>query len=262
MEELVSTPMEPGQNPDDYFNQKHLLRHRAEKMGETVSDRWFKDICVTGFTDDHKDVKMLMYRDPTFDIDQMQSTMRHMFIDEQSRNGSKGRVAGRGIAMTVATSPDIICHICKERGHKKWRCPQLKDAEKDAKESKEKSGGGLGEREGKSGGCSRKWCSVHRTGTHNDDECYEQGGKRPGQALSACTQCAQCSGTKKDNSTQGEEQKSSEDREEFDAGFMFTATRDARTFVPDAEGATLLIDSGATETFLDDQLIPGLKDRM
>ncbi|CAN0454127.1 unnamed protein product, partial [Pylaiella littoralis] len=74
-------------------------------MGETVSDRWFKDICVTGFTDDYKDVKMLMYRDPTFNIDQMQSTMRHMFIDEQSRNGSKGRIAGRGIAMTITTSP-------------------------------------------------------------------------------------------------------------------------------------------------------------
>ena len=27
MEELVNTPLEPGHNPDEYFNQKHLLRH-------------------------------------------------------------------------------------------------------------------------------------------------------------------------------------------------------------------------------------------
>ena len=70
MEELVNTPMEPGQNPDDYFNQKRL-RIRAEKMGENISDRYFKDICVTEFTDNYKDVKMMMYRDPSFDVDQM-----------------------------------------------------------------------------------------------------------------------------------------------------------------------------------------------
>ena len=94
MEELISTPMEAGQNPDDYFNQKHLLRHKAEKMGETISDRYFKDICVTGFTDEYKDVKMIMYRDPDFNVDKMQSTMRHMFLDEQSRKGPKAASQG------------------------------------------------------------------------------------------------------------------------------------------------------------------------
>ena len=108
MEELVNTPMEPGQNTDDYFNQKRLLRIRAEKMGEHISDRYSKDICVTGFTDNYKDVKMMMYRDLSFDVDQMQTTMRHMFLDEQSRNGTKGRIAGRGSVMTAVTSEQNI----------------------------------------------------------------------------------------------------------------------------------------------------------
>ena len=69
MEELVDTPMEPGQNPDDYFNKKRLLRIRIEKMREKVSDRWFKNICVTGFTDEYKNAKMMMYHDSSFDID-------------------------------------------------------------------------------------------------------------------------------------------------------------------------------------------------
>ena len=127
MQELVNTPMEPGQNPDDYFNKKRLLRIRIEKMGEKVSDRWFKDICVTGFTDEYKDVKMMMYRDSSFDIDQMQTTMRHMFLDQQSRNGTKGRVAGRGTAMTTKTSTDhdVYCFKCKERGHTKMNCPEF-----------------------------------------------------------------------------------------------------------------------------------------
>lgn len=42
-----------------------------------------------------------MYRDSIIDIGQMQSTMRHVFIDEQSCDGTKARVAGGGIAMTA-----------------------------------------------------------------------------------------------------------------------------------------------------------------
>ena len=120
--------MEPGQNPDNSFIKKRLFCIRIEKMGEKVSDRWFKDICVTGFTDEYKDVKMMMYRDLSFDIDQRQTTMRHMFLDQQSRNGTKGPIAGRGTAMTTkaSTDHDVYCFKCKERGHNKRNCPKFK----------------------------------------------------------------------------------------------------------------------------------------
>ena len=42
-------------------------------MGEPTSDRRFKNTCVKAFTSEYKDIKMIMYRDPTFDIDQMQA---------------------------------------------------------------------------------------------------------------------------------------------------------------------------------------------
>ena len=42
--------------------------------------------------------------------------MRNIYLDEQSRNGSKGMVAARGFAMTTATS-DFYCHYCEESGH-------------------------------------------------------------------------------------------------------------------------------------------------
>ncbi|CAN0018115.1 unnamed protein product, partial [Ectocarpus fasciculatus] len=114
--------MEARQNPDDHFNQKHLLRHKAEKMGETISDRYFKDVCVTGFTDEYKDVKMIAYRDPDFNVDKMRSTMRHMFLDEQSRKGPKGSIAGRGFAITTTTSEGPICFDCREKGHIRRNC--------------------------------------------------------------------------------------------------------------------------------------------
>ena len=176
MEELVNTPMEPGQNPDDYFNQKRLLRIRAEKMGEHISDRYFKDICVTGFTDNYKDVKMMMYRDPSFDVDQMQTTMRHMFLDEQSRNGTKGRNAGRGSVMTAVTSEqDTICYWCKNRGHSKKDCPKFKSRTKPAG--------------------AAKWCSVHRTTTHRNKECYSQGATRPTKNASVSLACTNLANT-------------------------------------------------------------------
>lgn len=258
MEELVNTQMEPGQNPDDYFNQKHLLRHRAEKMGEVVSDCWFKDICIEGFTDDYKDVKMMVYRDPTFDISQMQSTMRHIFIGEQSRNGAKGRIAGRGIAMTTTTFTDHrTCFICKEQGHVRRNCPRNKG--KQDNDPMETKSGGTG-----------KFCSVHKSTTHSDEECWTQGAKRKAKAkaFSACTRCTHCSAGKRHDTEQAAITEKptinfTGSNDEFDGGFMFATTCKAgREFTPDPDHATLLIDSGASNTFLDPRIVPGLKDKM
>ena len=254
MEELMNTPMEPGQNPDDYFNQKRLLRIRAEKMGEHISDRYFKDICVTGFTDNYKDVKMMMYRDPSFDVDQMQTTMRHMFLDEQSRNRTKGLIAGRGSVMTAVTSEqDIICYWCKNRGHSKKDCPKFKSRTKPAG--------------------AAKWCSVHRTTTHRNEECYSQGATRPTKNASvspARTNCRHCASADSKEPTVDNTEPSHSDEpiihfagscDDFDGGFMYAAGMPGR-FAPSAKGATLLVDSGASESFLDDELIPDLKTRM
>ena len=254
MEELMNTPMEPGQNLDDYFNQKRLLRIRAEKMGEHISDRYFKDICVTGFTDNYKDVKMMMYRNPAFDVDQMQTTMRHMFLDEQSRNGTKGRIAGRGSVMTAVTSEqDIICYWCKNRGHSKKDCPKFKSRTKPAG--------------------AAKWCSVHRTTTHRNEECYSQGATRPTKNASvslACTNCRHCTSADSKEPTVDNTEPSHSDKpvinfagssDDFDGGFMYAAGMPGR-FTPGAKDATLLVDSGASESFLDDELIPDLKTRM
>ena len=101
MDQLVNTMMKQGEDPDDYFMEKALARAELEKMGEPIVHRRFKDICIQGFTPEYRDIKMI-YRDPAFDIDQMQSTMHHLFLDELSRsNGAKGKIAGCGVAMTA-----------------------------------------------------------------------------------------------------------------------------------------------------------------
>ena len=120
MEKLVNISMTQGQDSDDYFMEKTFARSELEKMGEPISDRRFKDVCVQGFTAEYEDIKLITYRDPTFDIDQMQTTMRHLHLGDLSRNdGAKGAIAGRGIAMTAETS---TCYNSGKKGHYARNC--------------------------------------------------------------------------------------------------------------------------------------------
>ena len=202
----------------------------------------------------------MVYRDSSFDIDHMQTTMRHMFLDQQSRNGTKGRIAGRGTAMTTKTSTDhnVYFFKCKERGHTKRKCPKFKPRTKP---------------DG-----AAKWCLVHRTISASDEECYSQGATRSNKKASvslACASFAHCSsGNNKPtvDTTAAAKHNEPTDSEkpfidfagsnnDFDGGFMFTAAA-TRRFTPSTKGATLLVDSGASESFLDDELISGLKEMM
>ena len=177
-----------------------------------------------------------------------------MFLDEQSRNGTKGRIAGRGSVMTAVTSEqDIICYWCKNRGHSKKDCPTFKSRTKPAG--------------------AAKWCSVHRTTTHRNEECYSQEATRPTKNASvslACTNCRHCTSADSKEPTVDNTEPSHSDKpvinfagssDDFDGGFMYAAGMPGR-FTPSAKGATLLVDSGASESFLDDELIPDLKTRM
>ncbi|CAN0299657.1 unnamed protein product, partial [Scytosiphon promiscuus] len=125
--ELVATAMKTGQDPDEYFLRAYLLRGQVENMGEPITDRNFKDIMVQGLTDDYKDIKLIMYRDPSFNLEQIQSTMRHLYLDNLSRrNANDGKIAGRGAAMMAETTsdPDQVkwCSIHNSTTHNDADC--------------------------------------------------------------------------------------------------------------------------------------------
>lgn len=56
---------------------------------ELFTDCRFNDTCVSGITAFYKDIKLMMCRDPTLDVDQMQSTIRHLYVGELSISGAK-----------------------------------------------------------------------------------------------------------------------------------------------------------------------------
>jgi len=153
MDKLVNTAMTHNQDPDDFFMEKYLARTELARMGEPITDRRFKDICVQGFTSDYKDIKLMMYRDPTFDIEQMQSTMRHLYLDDLSRNsGAKGKIAGRGVAMSAETS---ICNYCGKEGHHARTCRKKRDEANKSNGTNDKKF--FGGKTGTKGAAGQKW---------------------------------------------------------------------------------------------------------
>ena len=66
----------------DFYLEKTLAGSELEKMGETIPDRRFKDLCVQGFTRGTRTFKMVIYRGPICNIGQMQGTMRHLYFDD------------------------------------------------------------------------------------------------------------------------------------------------------------------------------------
>ena len=260
MDKLVNTNMEQGEDPDSYSIEKTLARSELEKMGEMISDRRFKDICVQGFTSEYKDIKMMLCRDPTFDIDQMQSTMRHLYLDDLSRN-SDTKIVGRGVAMTAAST----CSRCGKQGHFTRNCWERKD-DNDSKStgthSKQKDKESSNGKAASNVGAEHKWCSVHKTASHDDTECYEQGAPRPPQSGRAHTASAIQDASTRPND---DEMPSLNFDDGFEEGFAFTgllAGSGNRGFHPKSDRFTMLVDSGASDHLIDEELISRLRKSM
>ena len=109
---LANTEMHLGQDPDEYINEATVLRERLTEMKEPISDRHFMDIILEGLTDTYKDVKLMTWKDPDIDLSKIQSVLRHVYQDEQSRKTGGGRAR--------------ICHdgYGTREGH---HLPQLRD---------------------------------------------------------------------------------------------------------------------------------------
>ena len=80
IEKFAHTNMKAGHDPDDYFMEKTVSCSEV-KMDEPIYDHTFKGIGVREFTGRHKHI-IVMYSGPTFHIEQMQSTMRHLFLNK------------------------------------------------------------------------------------------------------------------------------------------------------------------------------------
>ena len=85
-------------------------------------------------------------------------------------------------------SSGVQCFNCSEYGHYRNECPESNDVKKRRNNRRKphwkkngRGGGSDGEREGRDGGAAGrghgggdKWCSLHNTTSHSDQECLKQ----------------------------------------------------------------------------------------
>ena len=115
----------------------------------------------------------------------------------------------------TSESPDpsaIICQNCGKAGHYRSGCAVPTKAHGNSnKLAGQKKKSGIG------GSAGQKWCTVHRTTTHNDAECYAQGAPRS-QTSSTRTAAAVGAQTRIDD-TETKPVVNFDD--DFDKGFTF-----------------------------------------
>ena len=76
-------------------------RGPLHEMGEKISDERFEDILLQGLTNDYEFVKMTSFHSPNFAINEIQSMMKHLYIDRLSKPGYVNQLASRGAAITT-----------------------------------------------------------------------------------------------------------------------------------------------------------------
>ena len=93
----------------------------------------------------------------------------------------------------------------------------------------------------------------------NDVDCYKQVAPRPQEGSSHTTTTLNSNTELKDG---GENDPDLNKELNVEGGFMRMALSGGRSFPPTNSKITMLVDSGATEHFVDDKLIPELKEKM
>eukprot|EP00903_Cladosiphon_okamuranus_P005795 g5742.t1 len=123
--ELFNLRHVAGGDPIDFFTKGWDLKLRLQVLGEEVSDDVYLDVLLTGLTKapEFKFIKEMHYREEFTSVDRLQQTANRYYVDQQSRNASGPVVSGRGAAMAVASQNDQ-CNRCKAYGHFQRDCPQ------------------------------------------------------------------------------------------------------------------------------------------
>ena len=96
---LATTTMGPDEDQGHGIVKEKRLHNRLTAVKEPVTERHFNDIIIQGRPEKYRDIKLMTYKDPRFDLPKNQTNMRHLYLDDMSRNKGKGKlIAGRGVA--------------------------------------------------------------------------------------------------------------------------------------------------------------------
>ena len=197
--------------------------------------------------------------------------MRHLYHDDLSRQQrGQGKIVGRGVAMAVkqrpvvtasrAVSSSVNCWKKRDEGNQSGDGVGHHDSKRKNMKYFAKKGGS---KAGPKGAAGQKWCSVHKTATYSDGGCYAQGVPRPKSGDAHFAPAVLTAGSPPVIDDNNEPSLNFED--DFDHGLACSALATGSgggISDPYPDKFTMLVNSGASDHFVDDELVPGLRQRV
>lgn len=169
MARLANSRMQEGSDPDIFFRNIDQLAEDLEGVGEQVSTARKKDIILTVMPSEYDLVRLKAMKDPDFTLENMQLTMRNLYVN--GFTNSKRR--GRGTAMSAGSikhdKSKVKCHSCGKLGHHKNECTSTGADRKSSSNPRR-----FKPRKNDSNGGKKKLCSLHKTRYHDNSECHAQ----------------------------------------------------------------------------------------
>ena len=123
-EQLNSTKMKSGDDPDDFMFTMDGFRGRLEDMGQPVPDERYEDIILQSLPAEYERVDTASYERRNLHLTDIRRTISAHYIDYLSRLNNSPLVAGRGVAMQATGGDDstIKCHYRGSPGHRQKIC--------------------------------------------------------------------------------------------------------------------------------------------
>lgn len=169
-EAITTKSMTPGQDPDNFVNERTRLRNLLAETEEPITGQALHRH-RQGLTGEYLDVKLVTWKDPHFHLPKVQSVLLY--------------VASTGMGCCGTRRQGLLGVARPSQQHQQHRIPVACSATTAARRgitgavvtclSHGKSCECAGHKRNLDWGVGKKWRTVHGTITHNDAECYAQG---------------------------------------------------------------------------------------
>ena len=286
MTRLGNSRMEEGSDPDIFFRKIDQLCEELEVLDEHVSRHRKMDIIMAGMPAEYDLIRFQAMKDPEFSLEELRFTVRNMHMNGNTTSRRKWRGAAMAATSTKHNKSKVKCHSCGKLGHYSNEC--TKEGDGKSSDSRKSTPRQRNDKTGK-----KKWCSFRKSTHHDDSECRAQkdGKSAPSSseeqqqgktrfANTAAEESSSDSVSTKDIAkvfkhigmslqAHGKDSRSSSDQDDDNQkpmGFSFTATEEDEALfmsrTTDHAYFSMIVDSGASDHYIDDKLVPGITSMM
>ena len=160
--EVQKRTLQPCEDPDVYIARLCRLRVYLQQVGCIVDDYQLQTRALSGLSAEYTPTLKQLRTMQSLGLTMMNDMLREAYVTDILPNEAKNdplRIYRSEGAMPTTTKKrlgkkrdlsDLVCHNCKKKGQYSKKCRSNKPLRGDT---------------------TTKWCSVHKTRSHSDNEC-------------------------------------------------------------------------------------------